>query len=123
MFRPYPSLMTKLLEKALDVVRRLPPDSQGEIALAMLTLSGMTERQRRSIPRIFPRCWKGLRKPSAANSQPMSRSKPCSVASSNEARRAHQFTGLISEKTVLRLSTMGSASVAMVDIFSSGKYS
>lgn len=35
--------MTKLLEKALEVVRRLPPDSQDEIALAMLTLSGTEE--------------------------------------------------------------------------------
>ena len=32
--------MTKLLEKALDAVRRLSPESQDEIALAMLTLSG-----------------------------------------------------------------------------------
>lgn len=32
--------MTKLLEKALEAVRRLSPDSQDEIALAMLTLSG-----------------------------------------------------------------------------------
>ena len=32
--------MTKLLKKALEAVRRLPPDSQDEIALAMLTLSG-----------------------------------------------------------------------------------
>ena len=32
--------MTKLLEKALEAVRRLPPDGQDEIALAMLTLSG-----------------------------------------------------------------------------------
>jgi hypothetical protein len=32
--------MTKLLEKALEAVRRLPPESQDEIALAMLTLSG-----------------------------------------------------------------------------------
>ena len=31
--------MTKLLEKALEAVRRLPPASQDEIALAMLTLS------------------------------------------------------------------------------------
>ena len=31
--------MTKLLEKALEAVRRLPPESQDEIALAMLTLS------------------------------------------------------------------------------------
>jgi hypothetical protein len=32
--------MTKLLEKALEAVRRLPPESQDEIALAMLALSG-----------------------------------------------------------------------------------
>ena len=32
--------MTKLLEKALAAVRQLPPDSQDEIALAMLNLSG-----------------------------------------------------------------------------------
>ena len=36
----YCTNMTKLLEKALEAVRRLPPDSQDEIALAMLTLSG-----------------------------------------------------------------------------------
>ena len=32
--------MTKLLEKALEAVRRLPPDSQDQIALAMFSLSG-----------------------------------------------------------------------------------
>jgi hypothetical protein len=32
--------MTKLLEKALETVRRLSPDSQDEIARAMLTLAG-----------------------------------------------------------------------------------
>jgi hypothetical protein len=32
--------MTKLLEKALETVRRLPPDSQDEIARAMLALAG-----------------------------------------------------------------------------------
>lgn len=32
--------MTKLLEKALEAVRRLPPDSQDQVALAMLRLSG-----------------------------------------------------------------------------------
>jgi hypothetical protein len=32
--------MTKLLEKALEAVRQLPPDSQDEIARAMLTLIG-----------------------------------------------------------------------------------
>lgn len=32
--------MTKLLEKALEAVRRLPPDGQDQIALAMLSLAG-----------------------------------------------------------------------------------
>jgi hypothetical protein len=32
--------MTKLLEKALEAVRRLPPSSQDEIAQAMLNLAG-----------------------------------------------------------------------------------
>ncbi|MBV8564939.1 MAG: hypothetical protein JO273_05740 [Methylobacteriaceae bacterium] len=31
--------MTKLLEQAVEIVRRLPPDSQDEIARAMLTLA------------------------------------------------------------------------------------
>jgi hypothetical protein len=31
--------MTKLLEKALEAVRQLPPDSQDEIARAMLVLA------------------------------------------------------------------------------------
>ena len=33
-------IMTKLLEKALEVVRQLPPDGEDEIARAMLTLAG-----------------------------------------------------------------------------------
>ena len=32
--------MTRLLEKALEAVRRLPPDGQDEIARAMLNLAG-----------------------------------------------------------------------------------
>jgi hypothetical protein len=32
--------MTKLLEEALEAVRRLPPDGQDSIARAMLTLAG-----------------------------------------------------------------------------------
>ena len=31
--------MTKLLEQALEVVRRLPPDDQNNIARAMMTLA------------------------------------------------------------------------------------
>lgn len=32
--------MTKLLQKALEAVRLLPPESQDEIARAMLTMAG-----------------------------------------------------------------------------------
>lgn len=32
--------MTKLLDRALETVRRLDPDAQDEIALAMLALAG-----------------------------------------------------------------------------------
>jgi hypothetical protein len=35
--------MTKLLEKALDTVRRFSPESQDEIARAMLALAGNEE--------------------------------------------------------------------------------
>lgn len=37
---PYPFAMTKLLEDALEAVRRLPPESQDAIAQAMLALAG-----------------------------------------------------------------------------------
>jgi hypothetical protein len=40
--------MTKLLDKALEVVRRLPPRSQDEVAHAMLTLAG-NEREPEAI--------------------------------------------------------------------------
>jgi hypothetical protein len=36
----YLTAMTRLLQKALAVVRQLPPDNQDEIARAMLTLAG-----------------------------------------------------------------------------------
>jgi hypothetical protein len=36
--------MTKLLEKALEAVRRLPPDSQDEIARAILSLADNDEQ-------------------------------------------------------------------------------
>jgi len=32
--------MTKLLDKALEAVRRLPPGDQDQVALAMLSLTG-----------------------------------------------------------------------------------
>ena len=39
-FRATLQIMTKLLDKALEAVLRLPPDSQDEIARAMLNLAG-----------------------------------------------------------------------------------
>lgn len=46
--------MTKLLEKALDVVRLLPPDSQDEIAHAMLSLAGSTAEPEEIDPGHLP---------------------------------------------------------------------
>jgi hypothetical protein len=37
--------MTKLLEKALETVRRLPPDTQDQIAQAMLNLADKDESE------------------------------------------------------------------------------
>jgi hypothetical protein len=52
--------MTKLLEKALEAVRRLPPDSQDEIALAMLTLSGNEGEPEEVVAAHLPAILEGL---------------------------------------------------------------
>jgi hypothetical protein len=52
--------MTKLLEMALEAVRRLPPDSQDEIALAMLTLSGNEGEPEAIDPAHLPSVLEGL---------------------------------------------------------------
>ena len=52
--------MTKLLEKALEAVRRLPPDSQDEIALAMLTLTGNDGEPEAIDPAHLPAVLEGL---------------------------------------------------------------
>jgi hypothetical protein len=49
-----------LLEKALEAVRRLPPDSQDEIALAMLTLSGHAGEPEEIDPAHLPAVLEGL---------------------------------------------------------------
>jgi len=46
--------VTKLLEKALETVRRLPPDSQDKIARAMLTLAGREEEPEDIDPAHLP---------------------------------------------------------------------
>ena len=52
--------MTKLLEQALEAVRRLPPDSQDEIARAMLTLAGNGGEPETIDPAHLPAVLEGL---------------------------------------------------------------
>ena len=56
----YLGTMTKLLEKALEAVRRLPPDSQDKIALAMLSLSGNGGDPEEIDPTHLPAVLEGL---------------------------------------------------------------
>jgi hypothetical protein len=57
---PYSTDMTKLLEKALEAVRQLPPDSQDEIARAMLTLAGDEGEPEEVDPAHLPAVLEGL---------------------------------------------------------------
>ena len=68
--------MTKLLEKALEAVRRLPPDSQDEIALAMLTLSGRSGRAGGDHLGIPPAAPQAFLPAMYRHSQPTPRLKP-----------------------------------------------
>jgi hypothetical protein len=52
--------MTKLLEKALEAVRRLPTDNQDEIARAMLTLAGREEEPEDIDPAHLPHVLESL---------------------------------------------------------------
>jgi predicted transcriptional regulator len=52
--------MTKLLDKALEAVRRLPPSSQDEIAHAMLTLAGDEGEPEAIDPAHLPAVLEGL---------------------------------------------------------------
>jgi hypothetical protein len=52
--------MTKLLEKAFEAVRRLPPDDQDQTALAMLTLSGQDGESEEIDPAHLPALLEGL---------------------------------------------------------------
>jgi hypothetical protein len=52
--------LTKLLEKALESVRRLPPDDQDRIALAMLTLSGREGEPEEVDPAHLPAVLQGI---------------------------------------------------------------
>jgi DNA-binding transcriptional regulator YdaS (Cro superfamily) len=57
---PYLGVMTKLLEKAIEAVRRLPPENQDEIALAMLGLSGHEEEPEEVNPMHLAAVLEGL---------------------------------------------------------------
>ena len=50
----YPGGMTKLLQKALEAVRLLPPENQDEIARAMLTLAGKDSEPEEIDPAHLP---------------------------------------------------------------------
>ncbi len=52
--------MTKLLEQALEAVRRLPPDTQDEIARAMLNLAGNEGQPEEIDPAHLPAVLEGL---------------------------------------------------------------
>jgi hypothetical protein len=52
--------MTKLLEKALEAVRKLPADSQDEIARAMLNLAGNSDEPEIVDPDDLPAVLEGL---------------------------------------------------------------
>jgi hypothetical protein len=52
--------MTKLLEQALEAVRRLPPDTQDEIARAMLNLAGDGGQPEEIDPAHLPAVLEGL---------------------------------------------------------------
>jgi hypothetical protein len=52
--------MTKLLDKALEAVRTLPPDAQDAIARAMLTLAGNKDEPEPIDPAHLPDVLEGL---------------------------------------------------------------
>ena len=52
--------MTKLLEKAVELVRRLPPQSQDEIAEAMLNLAAGEAEPEEIDPAHLPSVLEGL---------------------------------------------------------------
>jgi hypothetical protein len=52
--------MTKLLDRALELVRRLPPDSQDEIARAMINLAASDSEPEQIDPAHLPAILRGL---------------------------------------------------------------
>ena len=80
--------MTKQLEKALEAVRRLPPDSQDEIALAMLTLSGHEGEPEEIDSAHLPAVLEGLAQAKRRQFATDAEVEAGFVASRNEARGA-----------------------------------
>jgi hypothetical protein len=77
--------MTKLLRQALEAVQKLPPESQDEIARAMLTLAGDEGASEPIDQRICLTCWKAWRKRDGGNLPVMLKLKQRFAASTNEA--------------------------------------
>jgi hypothetical protein len=85
-FSSYDLRMTKLLEQAIEAVRRLPADSQDDIARTILHLAGSELEAEPIDPAHFwRRCSKGSRKQSAANLPRMTKSRLPSTALIGEA--------------------------------------
>jgi hypothetical protein len=78
-------LMTKLLERALEAVRRLPADTQDEIARAMLALAGDEGEPEPIDPAHLPDVLESLAQANAVSSQPTLKSRPPFAASIDEA--------------------------------------
>jgi hypothetical protein len=53
-------IVTKLLDQALEAVRRLPPDSQDDIARAMLSMAGQDAELEAIDPAHLPAVLEGL---------------------------------------------------------------
>ena len=72
--------MTKLLEKAPEAVRRLPPGSQDEIARAMLTLAGDEGELETIDPAHLPAVLEGLAQAAPWKSYVPPRPRTCKPA-------------------------------------------
>jgi hypothetical protein len=79
--------MTKLLEKAVEVVRQLPPRSQDEIAAAMLNLAASDAEAEEIDQAHLPAVLEGLEQARRASSQLIRTSRRYFAASVNEAAR------------------------------------
>ena len=77
--------MTKLLKQALEEVQKLPPESQDEIARAMLMLAGNGTAPEPIDPAHLPDVLEGLAQRAGASLPVTLRSKQRFAASTDEA--------------------------------------